>query len=165
MGHHKKECKDSSGRNFKKPDLQGVDSIISPNLSQRYQPIVHSVQVSPNGPKLRWKQFIQSCTNTFTSIKNGSQANMARKQPFQINENRQKRMKREVKNRDKVRVVGDSSGNKRGIACPVKLTENPTPKNKGRGEKLCNDQRQRERTSTAFYSSVLCSSDFLLSAS
>lgn len=37
------------------------------------------------------------------------------------------------------REVGVSNGKKRGIVCPIKLTETITPKNKGRGKKLCND--------------------------
>lgn len=59
--------------------------------------------------------------------------------------------------------MGGSSGKKRGIVCPAKLTEKVTPKYKGRGEKLFNDQRgaihgtyqrERQRTSTALYTSV-----------
>lgn len=55
------------------------------------------------------------------------------------------------------REVGVTNGKKIDIVCPIKLTETITPKNKGRGKKLCNDQKgiihgafQRDREPPCF---------------
>lgn len=119
-------------------------------------------------PRRKWKPLCEFCTAPSISTRNG-RVNQAEEGSESWSNENGGETKREFKVRSKVGEAKGSEGRGQGAIWDAMLGGKTTPNHKGRGEELCNDQREgnepwifperdMERATfapTAFYSSVM----------